>query len=70
MMAAMPVYGKIPLKILFPGTRGMFIGPMVLWLLYARCESVVNFVWRCFRDDEIQLQNLLGPHYMTEHYIV
>ena len=69
-MAAMPVYGNIPLKILLTGTRGMFIGPMVLWLLYARCESGVTFVWSCFRDDEIQLQNLLEPHYLTEHYFV
>ena len=66
----MQVYGKTPLRILFLGTRGMFIGPMVLWLLYDRCKSVVDFVWSCFRDDEIQLQNLLGPHYLTEHYIV
>ena len=67
-MPAMLVYGKIPLKILSPGTRGMFVGPMVLWLLYPRCKFVVTFVWRCFRNDEIQ--NLLGPHYLTEHYIV
>ena len=69
-MAAMPVNDKNPLKILFLGTRGMFIGPMVLWLLYARCKAGLTFVWRCFRDDEIQLQNVLGPHFLTEHYIV
>ena len=60
-MGIMPVYGKTPLKILFPGTRGMFIhvGPMVLWLLYARCKSGVTFITKTSLCNE----DPLTPHF-------
>ena len=55
----MPVYDKTPLKILFPGNRRMFIGPMVLWLLYARCKSGVTFITKT----SLRNEDPLTPHF-------